>query len=133
MGNRVDGMATLHQYPGIMARVWLALIVAFALATGGIASAFAAECPMERAQAVSVHDCCPDSAGANHGQPQQDQKQKSDACMFGMACRTAPAMAPTFASIVLSQPAIRMAQPIASEPAQPSGPLQQLFRPPRTI
>jgi hypothetical protein len=126
-------MATLQQYSGIMARVWLALILAFALATGGVASAFAAECPMEQAQVVSVHDCCPDNAGGSHGQPQQDQRQRSDACLFGMACRTAPAMAPTFASIVLSQPGIRVAQPIASEPAKPSGPLQQLFRPPRTI
>ncbi|HWA21925.1 MAG TPA: hypothetical protein VG735_05975 [Caulobacterales bacterium] len=126
-------MATLQHYPGIMARVWLTLILAFALATGGIASAFAAECPMEQAQVVSVHDCCPDSAGANRGQPQQNQKQKADACLFGMACRTAPAMAPTFASLMLSQPGLRIAQPIASEPAKPSGPLQQLFRPPRTI
>lgn len=133
MGNRVDEMATLYQYPGIMARVWLVLILAIALATGGIASAFAADCPMERSQTASVHDCCPDSAGADHGGPRQDQKQKSDACLFGMACRTAPAMAPTLASIALSQRGIRMAQPIASEPAKPSGPLQQLFRPPRTI
>jgi hypothetical protein len=115
-----------------MVRVWLALSLAFALATGGIASA-ATECPMERAAAVSVHDCCPDSAVADHGQPQPGQKQKADGCQFGMACRTAQAMAPALASIALSQPGLRLAQPITSEAAKPSGPLQQLFRPPRTI
>ena len=43
------------------------------------------------------------------------------------------AVAPTLAPIVLSNATILMSQPSLSEPAELSGPLQELFRPPRTI
>lgn len=85
---------------------------------------------MQHAAAVQTqHDCCPDEGG-NKNQPQQHDM---DGCMMGMACRTAPAVAPTLAPISLSNATILMSQPILSEPAKLSGPLQELFRPPRSI
>ncbi len=64
---------------------------------------------------------------------QQPAKQKSDACFLGMACRSAPAVAPALEPIQVTAVIVRLSQPILSEPAKPSGPLQQLFRPPRSI
>ncbi len=116
-----------------MRRPWLTLLTTFALAASGISAAFAAEaCPMLQAAAVAQaqHDCCPDEGG-DKNQPQQQHDM--DSCTMGMACRTAPAVAPTLAPMSLSNATILMAQPALSEPAKPSGPLQQLFRPPRTI
>jgi len=116
-----------------MRRLWLNLLTAFALSASGISTAMAAEaCPMLQAAAVeAAHDCCPDEGGADKNQPQQQHDM--DSCTMGMACRTAPAVAPTLAPMSLSNATILMAQPALSEPAKPSGPLQQLFRPPRTI
>lgn len=116
-----------------MRRLWLTFLTAFALAASGISTAVAAEaCPMLQAAAAQVeHDCCPDEGRADQNQPQQQHDM--DGCMMGMACRTAPAVAPTLAPIALSNATILMSQPLMSEPAKASGPLQQLFRPPRTI
>lgn len=115
-----------------MRRPWLTLLTAFALAASGFSSATAAEaCPMmQAATAATAHDCCPDQGGQKD-QPQQQHDM--DGCQMGMACRTAPAVAPTLAPIALSNATIRMSAPVASEPAKLSGPLQELFRPPRTI
>lgn len=117
-----------------MRRLWLTFLTAFALAASGFSAAMAAEdCPMMQAAAVqAAHDCCPDEGGADKNQPQR-QQHDMDGCMMGMSCRTAPAVAPTLAPVALSNATILMAQPVASEPAELSGPLQQLFRPPRTI
>lgn len=115
----------------LMRRLWLTLLTAFALAASGVAAATADEgCPMQQT-AAAQHDCCPDQGGDQKDQPQQQHDM--DGCMMGMACRTAPAVAPTLAPIALSNATILMSQPMLSEPAKPSGPLQQLFRPPRTI
>lgn len=116
-----------------MRRLWLTFLTAFALAASGVSAAMAAEaCPMPQAAAAQAqHDCCPDEGGADKNQPQQ--QHDVDGCMMGMACRTAPAVAPTLAPVALSNATILMLRPILSEPAKPSGPVQQLFRPPRTI
>ncbi len=116
----------------VMRRAWLTLLTAFALVASGISAATAAEnCPMQQAAAVQTqHDCCPDQGGDKN---QPVQQHDMDGCMMGMACRTAPAVAPTFAPISLPNATILMASPMLREPAELSGPLQQLFRPPRTI
>ena len=116
-----------------MRRLWLPFLTAFVLAASGFSSAMAAEaCPMLQAAAAQAqHDCCPDRDGAGQNQPQQQHDM--DGCMMGMACRTASAVAPTLAPIALPNATILLSEPIASEPAKLSGPLQQLFRPPRTI
>lgn len=85
---------------------------------------------MQAAAVETSHDCCPDEGGQKD-QPQQQHDM--DGCMMGMACRTAPAVAPTLEPIALVNAAVIMSRPTLSEPAKPSGPLQQLFRPPRTI
>jgi hypothetical protein len=117
-----------------MRRIWLTLLTAFALAASGVSTAIAAEdCPMMQTAAVDAeHDCCPDEGGAEQNQPEQ-QQHDMDGCTMGMACRTAPAVAPTLAPIAFSNATILMSQPILSEPAKLSGPLQKLFRPPRSI
>lgn len=115
-----------------MRRAWLTLLTAFALVASGISAAAAAEnCPMQQAEAVQTqHDCCPDR-GDDKNQPVQQHDM--DGCVMGMACRTAPAVAPTFAPIALRNATILMSTPMVRGPAELSGPLQQLFRPPRTI
>lgn len=122
-------MVTRAEYPGIVRHVLLTLLTALALAASGLAPASASACPMAVEAAASAHDCCPDEGG-DKNQPQQHDM---DGCMMGMSCRTAPAVAPTLAPIALSNATILMLQPVLSEPANLSGPLQQLFRPPRTI
>lgn len=116
-----------------MLRLWLTLLTAFALAASGFSSALAAEvCPMMQAAAIETsHDCCPEEGGPQKDQPQQ--QHDIDGCQMGMSCRAAPAVAPTLAPIALSNATILMSAPRVSEPAKLSGPLQQLFRPPRTI
>ena len=116
-----------------MRRLLLTFLTAFALAASGISAAMAAEdCPMMQAAAAEAeHDCCPDEGGGDKNQPQQQHDM--DDCTMGMACRTAPAVAPTLAPIAHSNATILMSQPVLSEPAKASGPLHQLFRPPRTI
>lgn len=86
------------------------------------------------AQVASVqapHDCCPDETGTDKNQP-VGQHEMND-CTMGIACRTTPAVTPTFAPISLLNATILMSEPRLSEPAKLSGPLQQLFRPPRSI
>ena len=73
----------------------------------------------------------PDEGGGDKNQP--TQQHDMDGCMMGMACRTAPAVAPSVAPISLPNATILTSAPVAHEPANLSGPLQQLFRPPRTI
>jgi len=128
---RIDGLVRRAEYPQIVRHVLLTLLVAFALTASGLVSASAFACPMAVEAAASAHDCCPDDGGADKNQPQQ--RHDMDGCMTGMSCRTAPAVAPTFAPIALPNATLRLSQPISSEPANLNGPLQQLFRPPRTI
>lgn len=87
---------------------------------------------MRQTVAQTEHDCCPDE-DSKQEQPEQQQQHDMDGCLMGMACRTGPAVAPTFAPIALPKAAILMSAPLMNEPAELSGPLQQLFRPPRTI
>lgn len=116
----------------LMRRTWLTLLTVFALAASGASAAMAADaCPMLQAAAVQAqHDCCPDQGG-DKNQPQQQHDM--DGCAMGMACRTAPAVAPSVAPVALANATILVSAPILSEPAKLSGPLQELFRPPRTI
>lgn len=116
-----------------MRRLWLTFLTVFALAASGLASAMAAEaCPMlQAAAAEGQHDCCPDEGGAPQNQP--NQQHDMDGCMMGMACRTAPAVAPSLAPIALTDTAILLSGAVTRQPAELSGPLQQLFRPPRSV
>lgn len=116
-----------------MRQPWLTFLTALALAASSLSTAMAAEtCPMQQvAAAQAQHDCCPDD-GASKNRPEQQQQHDMDGCTMGTACRTAPAVGPTLAPITLGNVTILLAQPMLSEPAKLSGPLQQLFRPPRT-
>lgn len=116
-----------------MRRLWLTLLTAFALSASGVSAAMGGEaCPMLQAAAAEAnHDCCPDEGGGDKNQPQRQHEM--DGCMMGMSCRGAPAVAPSFAPIALSNATILLPALVAIEPAKASGPLQQLFRPPRTI
>lgn len=125
---RIDGSLTNLCYLNRMRRVWLTILTAFALAVSGVANAAAAPaCPMQMSSSASDHDCCDEN-----GVPSDEGSDKTSGCMVGMACRSAPAVAPTLAPLLLPSAAVRVSQPILSEPVAPSGPLQQLFRPPRT-
>ena len=123
-------MVRRAEYPQIVRHVLLTLLTAFALAASGLASASASACPMAVEAAATAHDCCPNAGGGDKNQPQQQHDM--DGCMMGTACRAAPAVAPSVAPIALPNAMILTSAPVASEPAKPSGPLQQLFRPPRT-
>jgi len=114
-------------------QVLLTLLLAFAMTASGLASASAVDCPMMAAAEAqaSAHDCCPDEGG-DKNQPAQ-QQHDMDGCMMGMACRTAPAVTPSVAPIALRNALILTSAPALSEPANVSGPHQQLFRPPRSI
>jgi hypothetical protein len=115
-----------------MHRFWLTILMALALATGGFANAqMAFACPMQTTT-VAVHDCCPD--GSTHKQsPSDDGSKKMSGCFVGQACRSAPAVAPTMAPLRVSAIGIRMTRPLLDYSAPASGPLQELFRPPRSI
>ncbi|HCK85001.1 MAG TPA: hypothetical protein DHW63_10940 [Hyphomonadaceae bacterium] len=122
-------MAIILHYLNRMRRVWLTILIAFAVAASGVASATAAQdCPMRAA--ATAHDCCLDNNGADQDHPQQ---HKMDGCLMGMACRTTPAVTPTLEPVRLTLTMISSSQPIMSDVAKPSGPLEELFRPPRTI
>lgn len=123
-------MVRRAEYRGIVRHVLLTLLTAFALAASGLAPASAFACPMAVEAAAAAHDCCPDEGGDKN---QPAQQHDMDGCMMGMACRTAPAVAPSVAPISLSNATLLMARPVLSGPANLSGPLQQLFRPPRSI
>lgn len=131
----VDGFMAFSQYDDRMRRIWLTLLTAFALAASGASPAMA--CPMDAVASAafaqaSAHDCCPDGDRSDRRQGKQTQDQM-DGCLMGMACRTAPAVAPTLAPIAQPNATIPMSAPAMSEPANLSGPLQELFRPPRTV
>lgn len=133
----VDDFSTPNQYHVRMRRFWLSFLTAFALAASGVSPVMAMQdCPMraEAAQAVAhsapAHDCCPDQEKSDDGQGQQ--QHDLDGCLMGMACRTAPAVAPCVAPIVLPAAAMVLDAPILAVPAAATGPLQELFRPPRT-
>lgn len=116
-----------------MRRVGLALITVFALVASGVSAAVAAQdCPMNRAApvAASAHDCCPDGAQKPADPGQEDHE--SDSCTIGMPCRTAAAVTPSLAPVALPTVVLALGAPLLGEPAPPSGPLQELFRPPRT-
>lgn len=130
MGARIDALLTNPHYPNRMRQVWLAILLAFALTAGGVASAMAAQdCPMQSAASAAMHDCCPEDQRPSD--PDQDRHDMGD-CMMGMACRAAPAVTPSVAPIGLPTATASVSEPIVVETGTPSGPLQQLFRPPRT-
>lgn len=127
----VDASSTNSCYLKPMRRIWLTVFLTFALTASSVANAMAAQnCPMQSAATVAVHDCCPENQQPS--KPDQDQHDM-DGCLMGMACRAGPVVAPSVAPIRLPTAVISVSEPIVSEPATRSGPLQQLFRPPRTI
>lgn len=128
--HRVDDLSINLYYLNRMRRVWLTVLMAFALAASGVVNAAAApSCPMQvSAGSPSQHDCCDEN-----GAPSKSGSDKMSSCMEGMACRSAPTVAPVLAPLLAPSATVRVSQPILGEPAAPSGPLQQLFRPPRSI
>ncbi len=117
-----------------MRRFWLSVLMAFAFLAGGLSSAMAmSDCPMmaEAAQVAAAHDCCPDEQkpAGDQDEPRHDM----DGCMMGMACRTVSAVTPTIAPIALPVSALLVDAPVLDAPAAATGPLQELFRPPRSI
>lgn len=126
-------MVRQAEYSRTVRHVLLTLLTAFALAASALAPASALDCPMAASAAAqaTAHDCCPDEGG-DRNQPQRQQRDM-DGCMMGMSCRVAPAVAPSVAPIALPNALILPSAPPLTEPANLSGPLQQLFRPPRTI
>ena len=132
MGRRVDGTTTSYQYLSRMRRLWLTLLTAFAfVATGFAGAAAASACPMSSgAQVVApAHDCCPDNQPAAPA----PTHQKSDCLMMGLACRSVSVVAPSLAPIRLSGAVVMLDQPLTGEPEPPVGPLQEFWRPPRTV
>lgn len=130
MGVRVDALSTNPHYLSPMRCVWLTIILAFALMASGVANAMAAQdCPMQSAASAAMHDCCPEDQRPSD--PDQDRHDMVG-CMMGMACRAGPVVTPSVAPIRLPTAAVQASEPIPGEPEAPSGPLQELFRPPRT-
>jgi hypothetical protein len=113
-----------------MRRLWLTLMLSFALVAGGLASAGAAfACPSQAPAAA--HDCCPDQGSSNHGN--QSDEQGMTACAFMQLCRTAPAVAPEAAPVQLAAPAFVLAAPSGADSVLVAAAADGLFRPPRTI
>jgi hypothetical protein len=115
-----------------MRRVLFTLFAAFALGLGGVTNAAAAQdCPIEQGQSAGgLHDCCDDEGGAP---AQDDDGGKMAGCAVGMSCRTATAIATPPSPSALLFAAISASYLELGQPSPPSGPLQQLFRPPRAI
>jgi hypothetical protein len=111
-----------------MRRVLFTMLLAFALGAGGVANAAATlACPMQTG-ASAAHDCCDEN-----GAPAQQDDNKMAGCFVGMACRTAPALTSVPAPIAAPLAALPAGYIELSQLAPASGPLQDLFRPPRTI
>ena len=109
-----------------MRRLWLTLMLALSLVASGFAgAAMAANCPM---QAEAQHDCCPDD-----GAPDAPAQGQMDGCVMGVACRSALSLAPSLNPVRLLATPIRLTEPVLGEPAPPSGPLVEFWRPPRTL
>ena len=117
---------------GAMRRVLFTLFAAFALALGGVTNAAAAQdCPMQQGQSASgMHDCCDDEGGAPI---QDDDGGKMTSCAVGMSCRTITAIAPLPSPSALLFAALSVSYVELGQPPPPSGPLQDLFRPPRAL
>lgn len=124
-------MVRRAEYPQIVRHVLLTLFVAFAVAASGLASASAFACPMAVEAAAATHDCCPDEGGGGKNEPLEQHDM--DACMMGMACRIAPAVTPTLAPIAQPVSALLLDAPVMDAPPSTAGPLEELFRPPRSI
>jgi hypothetical protein len=90
-------------------------------------------CPMKASAvtAASAHDCCPDHQPDEA--PDDQSQHDMDGCMMGVSCRSGPIVTPSLAPIRLPTVVLSLKAPILGEPVPPSGPLQELFRPPRTI
>lgn len=114
-----------------MRRFGLSFLMAFALAATGYAGAAMLACPMNAGleAAAPAHDCCPDDQKPANPAPEH---QKGD-CMMGTACRSASAVAPSAAPALMTAAILVLDQPIVGEAAPRAGPLQELWRPPRTI
>ncbi len=134
---RVDEVSTHRHYHSLMRRLWLTILMAFALTLGGYANALAAQaCPMEaprEAAAVASHDCCPDDETSQGGAPTEQSQKGMAGCVMGQACRTAPALTPSLAPIRLSSVTIPVSQPIVVNPAPARAPLSKHWRPPRLV
>ena len=119
-----------------MRRFWLAILLAVAIAAGSVANAVAAQaCPMQAtAQAqIATHDCCPDGAGKQDDGRDQDHQKSMAGCIIGQLCRTAPAISPSAAPLVLNAPALWVAQPITGDAGVAQTRISDFWRPPRSV
>jgi hypothetical protein len=114
-----------------MRRLWLTLLLAFSLAFGGAASAWAAQdCPYKQNPA-SAHDCCPDDGPKDRSGDQPSKKQMD--CQLGQSCRASIAVAPSMPSLTVAM--VNRAH-LARAPADADDPVALSFsfwRPPRTV
>lgn len=114
-----------------MRRFWLTVLMAFAFLAGGFSPAMAiGDCPM-LAEVAAAHDCCPDEQKPAGGQDQQ--RHDMDGCKMGMACRAGATVTPAIAPIRLPAAALLFDAHVLDTPPAVGGPLEELFRPPRTI
>ena len=127
MGGRVDGMETNELYLGRMRRIWLALLLAFSLAAGGVASAAAPVCPM--LQASVEHDCCPHGKAPHDGAPQK----KTDSCIMGAMCVSAPAIEQLAAVMPTSPASTAVDRRPLGETQSHQGQFSEYWRPPRAV
>jgi hypothetical protein len=106
-------------------------MLAFSIAFGGTASAWAAQtCPYNAAPAM--HDCCPDSAMSGMSGSGHHSKKPAD-CQLGQACRASIAVAPNLPTLKVAR--VEPARPVFAS-ADADGPAVLSFsfwRPPRTV
>jgi hypothetical protein len=126
----VDPPLSVPHDDGPMRRFWLTVLVAFSLAVGGAANAWAARnCPDNAAP--SMHDCCPDDQAQNKTPSDQPAKKQID-CKLGQACRASIAVTPTLPllSVVVAVPG-HVAPDLDRSVELPAFSLP-VWRPPRT-
>jgi hypothetical protein len=128
----IDGKSSIPHHNGQMRRLWLTLLLAFSLAFGGVASAWAAQdCPYNKA-AAGMHACCPDGQMQQKSNSGHPAKKAAD-CTVGQACRAAIAVAPTLPTLKVA--AISPADPVIgmSDAGHRLPPSFSFWRPPRAV
>ncbi|KAF0183399.1 MAG: hypothetical protein FD124_1039 [Alphaproteobacteria bacterium] len=115
-----------------MRHFWLTVLLTVTLVAGGFANALAAQACSMQPQATAAHDCCPDDDTSRQA-PVDPSSKDMEGCLMGQACRTAPAVTPTVAPILLSSVIIPVAQPMTGNPAPARAPLSEHWRPPRSV
>ena len=114
-----------------MRRLWLSLLLALSLVSGGVANAWAAgDCPYLKDAAASQHGCCPND-GADVPSHPADGSDKAAQCKLGQACRTVPMVTPIVLAVVLPHTIRLPVRLVDNDKAVEGGPVFSLWRPPR--